>query len=99
MKLASFYEPGDLRLDEFAGEIVDMGEGADRLAGRPTACAHQLAMGYAFPGGFAEDLIMPREVLPVDGLNRIPDGLGFAEASFAELLALDLTSDPTTRSQ
>jgi L-iditol 2-dehydrogenase len=44
-------------------------------------------MGYQFAGGFAEHLIVPREVLAVNGLNRIPDGLSFAEASVAEPLA------------
>nr|WP_246287163.1 zinc-binding dehydrogenase [Schumannella luteola] len=32
-------------------------------------------------------MIVPREVLAVDGLNRIPEGLSFAEASLAEPLA------------
>jgi L-iditol 2-dehydrogenase len=59
----------------------------DCLAGHQAICPHQLSMGYQFAGGFAEHLIVPREVLAVDGLNRIPDGLSFAEASVAEPLA------------
>ena len=55
--------------------------------GRMTVCLHQKSMGYQFPGGFAEYMIVPREVLAVDGLNRIPDGLSFAEASVAEPFA------------
>ncbi len=43
--------------------------------------------GVPVPGGFAEYLIVPEVVLRVGGLNRIPDGLGFAEASLAEPLA------------
>ena len=44
-------------------------------------------MGYQYPGGFAEYMIVPRPVLAVDGLNRIPEGLSFAEASVAEPFA------------
>jgi len=70
---------------------------ADCLAGRPTVCAHQLSMGYQFPGGFAEYMIVPREVLRVDGLNRIPEGLGYAEASLAEPLACVLNGQELSR--
>ncbi len=162
MKVATFYAPGDIRLDdveeprvsagevkirvracsmcgtdvkisrsghpnmsppqvmghEIAGEITDVGEGVegwvagDRVqviaaipdgtceecrAGRMTVCPHQLSMGYQFPGGFAEYMIVPREVLAVDGLNRIPDGLGFAEASVAEPLACVLNGQELAR--
>ena len=167
MKVARFYAPGDIRLEdveeprvsagevkirvrncstcgtdvkifrsghpnmtppqvmghEIAGEIVDVGEGAvsasgegwavgDRvqviaaipdgtceycLAGMPAICPNQLSMGYQFPGGFAEFMIVPNEVLRVDGLNRIPDGLGFAEASLAEPLACVLNGQELAR--
>lgn len=162
MKVAKFYAPGDLRLEdideptvgagevkirvrncstcgtdvkifrsghpnmtppqvmghEIAGEIVDVGAGVegwapgdrvqviaaipdgtceDCLAGRMTICPHQLSMGYQFPGGFAEYMIVPREVLRVDGLNRIPDGVGFAEASLAEPLACVLNGQELAR--
>ncbi|TPW71002.1 zinc-dependent dehydrogenase [Schumannella sp. 10F1B-5-1] len=56
-------------------------------SGFPAVCRNQLSMGYQFAGGFAEHMIVPREVLAVDGLNRIPDTLSFAEASLAEPLA------------
>jgi L-iditol 2-dehydrogenase len=52
-----------------------------------TVCPNQVSMGYHFDGGFAEYMIVPPNVLAVDGLNRIPDGLSFAEASVAEPLA------------
>lgn len=55
--------------------------------GRMTVCANQESMGYQYDGGFAPYLTVPAKVLAVDGLNRIPDGLGFAEASVAEPLA------------
>lgn len=162
MKVARFYAPGDIRLEEapepvvspgevkirvvncstcgtdvkisrsghpnmsapqvmgheIAGVITDVGAGVDGwaagdrvqviaaipdgtcpdcLAGRQTVCPNQLSMGYQFPGGFAEFMIVPREVLRVDGLNRIPDDLGFAEASLAEPLACVLNGQELAR--
>ncbi|MFD6095873.1 zinc-dependent dehydrogenase [Nocardiopsis flavescens] len=55
--------------------------------GRFTVCSRQKSMGYHFDGGFAEYMIVPEAVLAVDGVNRIPEGLDFAEASVAEPLA------------
>lgn len=73
------------------------GSCADCEAGHLTVCPNQLSMGYQFPGGFAEYMIVPNEVLRVDGLNRIPDGLGFAEASLAEPLACVLNGQELAR--
>ena len=152
MKVARFYAPGDIRLEdvdepapgpdevkirvrncstcgtdvkilnnghpnmtppqvmghEIAGEVVEVGsdvsgwsvgEGVQVIAaipdgtceecrrGRMTVCTNQTSMGYQYPGGFAEYMIVPRAVLAVDGLNRIPAGLSFAEASVAEPFA------------
>jgi L-iditol 2-dehydrogenase len=70
---------------------------AECRAGHPAVCEHQLSMGYQFPGGFAEFMIVPRNVLAVDGLNRIPEGLGFAEASLAEPLACVLNGQELAR--
>lgn len=50
-------------------------------------CQNQTSVGYQYDGGFAEYMIVPPQVLKVDGLNRIPDGVGFDEASAAEPLA------------
>ena len=55
--------------------------------GRMSVCQNQTSVGYQYPGGFAEYMIVPRQVLAVDGLNRIPDGISFAEASVAEPFA------------
>lgn len=162
MKVARFYAPGDIRLEEtaepqvsdgevkirvrncstcgtdvkiqhsghpnmtppqvmgheIAGEITDVGAGVqgwavgdrvqviaaipdgtcpDCLAGHQTICPNQLSMGYQFPGGFAEFMIVPREVLAVDGLNLIPENIGFAEASLAEPLACVLNGQELAR--
>ncbi|TDE33575.1 zinc-dependent dehydrogenase [Actinomadura sp. 6K520] len=152
MKVARFYAPGDIRLEdapepapgpgelkirvrncstcgtdvkisrfghhhidpprvtghEIAGEVTEAGAGVtgwaagDRVQviaaipdgacpecrrGRMTVCDAQESMGYHYDGGFAEYMIVPAKVLAVDGVNRIPDGVSFAEASVAEPLA------------
>jgi L-iditol 2-dehydrogenase len=52
-----------------------------------TVCPNQESMGYHYDGGFAEFMVVPAKVLAVDGVNRLPDGVSFAEASVAEPLA------------
>ncbi|MEU8382386.1 zinc-dependent dehydrogenase [Streptosporangium sp. NPDC048865] len=161
MKVARFYAPGDIRVEEapepvagpgeikirvrncstcgtdakilkhghhhidpprvmgheIAGEVVeavDAGEWApgDRVQviaaipcgtcpecrrGRMTVCPNQESMGYHYDGGFAEYMIVPAKVLAVDGVNRIPDEIGFAEASVAEPLACVLNGQELAR--
>lgn len=55
--------------------------------GRHTVCSNQESMGYHYDGGFAEYMIIPESVLAVDGVNRVPENIDFAEASVAEPLA------------
>jgi len=50
-------------------------------------CQNQTSIGYQYDGGFAEYMIVPQQVLAVDGLNRIPENVGFDEASAAEPFA------------
>lgn len=162
MKVARFYAPGDIRLEdapepapgpgelkirvrncstcgtdvkisrfghhhiapprvmghEIAGEVAETGAGVagwtagDRVQviaaipdgtcaecrrGRRTVCAAQESMGYHYDGGFAEYMIVPAKVLAVDGVNRIPDGVSFAEASVAEPLACVLNGQEQAR--
>ena len=66
---------------------VPCGTCSDCTRGRQTICPNQTSVGYHYDGGFAEFLVVPEAVLAVDGLNRIPDGVSFAEASVAEPLA------------
>jgi len=66
---------------------VPCGACDDCRRGWRTICPNQVSMGYHHDGGFAEYMIVPRQVLAVDGVNRIPDRLSFAEASVAEPLA------------
>lgn len=162
MKIARFYAPGDVRLEEMdeptpapgevkirvrncstcgtdvkifnnghpnmtpprvmgheiAGEVVEVGDGisgwsrGDRVQviaaipdgtceecrrGRMSVCTNQTSMGYQYEGGFAEYMIVPRAVLAVDGLNRIPAGVSFAEASVAEPLACVINGQELAR--
>ncbi|MET7704737.1 zinc-dependent dehydrogenase [Micromonospora sp. NPDC005413] len=78
------WQPGD-RVQVIAA--IPCGTCAECRRGRMTVCPNQVSMGYHFDGGFAEYLVVPHNVLDVDGLNRIPEGLSFAEASVAEPLA------------
>jgi len=103
---------------EIAGQVVSVGEGVagwaegDRVQviaaipcgrcgecrrGRMTVCPNQESMGYQYDGGFAEFMVVPPSVLAVDGLGRIPDGVGFAEASVAEPLACVLNGQELAR--
>lgn len=88
------WAPGD-RVQVIAA--IPDGTCPECLAGHPAICPNQLSMGYQFAGGFAEYLIVPREALAVDGMNRIPDSLSFAEASVAEPLACVLNGQELAR--
>jgi L-iditol 2-dehydrogenase len=66
---------------------VPCGECYECRKGWMAVCENQTSIGYQYDGGFAEYMIVPRQVLKVDGLNRIPDNIGFDEASVAEPLA------------
>ncbi len=66
---------------------VPCGECHECRKGWMAVCQNQTSVGYQYDGGFAEYLVVPREVLKVDGLNRIPDAIGYDEASVAEPLA------------
>ena len=76
---------------------IPCGECPDCLRGWMTICPNQLSMGYHFEGGFAEYMIVPANVLKVDGVNRIPDGVTYAEASVAEPLACVLNGQELAR--
>ena len=103
---------------EVAGEVVEVGAGVEGWAsgdrvqviaaipdgtcaeckrGSMTVCPNQESIGYDYDGGFAEYMIVPAKVLAVDGLNRIPDGLSFAEASVAEPFACAINAQELAR--
>ena len=61
-------------------------------AGRQGICPNQTSMGYQYAGGFAEEMIIPEQVITANGVNEIPDSLSFEEASVAEPLACALNA-------
>jgi L-iditol 2-dehydrogenase len=60
--------------------------------GWQTVCPTQKAVGYHWDGGLAKYIIIPEEVLKVDGLNPIADHVSYAEASVAEPFACALNA-------
>ena len=78
------FQPGD-RVQVIAA--IPCGDCDDCLRGWHTICPHQESIGYDYDGGFAEYLVVPEKVLHVDGLNRIPEGVLYVEASLAEPFA------------
>jgi L-iditol 2-dehydrogenase len=96
-------ELGDAVAGWSAGDRVQViaaipcGKCAECRRGRMTVCPNQESMGYQYDGGFAEYMVVPAGVLAVGGLNRIPDGLGFDEASVAEPLACVLNGQELAR--
>jgi L-iditol 2-dehydrogenase len=55
-----------------------------------TNCAINYAIGYQFPGGFQERMILNATTLNYGPVTPVPDGLSFAEAAIAEPLACAL---------
>jgi L-iditol 2-dehydrogenase len=55
--------------------------------GQHTVCEDLESIGYQYDGGFAEFMRVPRKVLTVGGVNRIPEHVPFEEASLTEPLA------------
>ena len=60
--------------------------------GKIQICTNQLSMGYQFAGGFAEYMIIPNEVVRVNGVNPIPENLSYDEAAAAEPMACALNA-------
>jgi L-iditol 2-dehydrogenase len=65
--------------------------------GWPSVCPNQERIGYRYDGGFAELMRVPAKVLAVDGVNRLPEGLSFAEASVAEPLSCVINGQEQAR--
>jgi L-iditol 2-dehydrogenase len=55
--------------------------------GRGTNCRINYAIGYQFPGGFQERMLLNATTLAYGPVTPIPDTLSFAEAAIAEPLA------------
>jgi L-iditol 2-dehydrogenase len=57
---------------------------------RGTNCAINYAIGYQFPGGFQQRMLLNETTLAYGPVTPIPDHLSFAEAAIAEPLACAL---------
>jgi L-iditol 2-dehydrogenase len=76
---------------------IPCGQCEECRRGRMTVCPNQESMGYHYDGGFAQFMRVRAKVLAVAGLNRIPAGVGYAEASVAEPLACVLNGQELAR--
>ena len=88
------WSPGD-RVQVIAA--IPCGECEECRRGHFPVCPNQESMGYHYDGGFAEYMVVPAKVLRVNGLNRIPDNVSFAEASVTEPLACVLNGQELAR--
>jgi L-iditol 2-dehydrogenase len=90
----SGWRPGD-RVQVIAA--IPCGRCRQCLRGQMTVCPNQESIGYHYDGGFADFMLVPAKVLRVGGVNRIPEGLSFAEASVTEPLACVLNGQELAR--
>ena len=66
---------------------VGCGACAACISARPNRCPTLRTIGYAWEGGFAEQMAVPAEAVAQGNVCAIPDGLSAAEACLAEPLA------------
>lgn len=79
--VSSNWSPGD-RVQAISN--IPCGKCYECRRGWTQVCENQNSMGFQYDGGFAEFMIVPEAMLRANGLNRIPTGVDFAEASAAE---------------
>ena len=65
--------------------------------GAPNQCDHIGIFGFTHHGGFAQYLAVPAESVACGGVNLVPSGLSFVEATFAEPLACCLNGQELVR--
>lgn len=78
------FKPGDRVA---IGADVPCGECIFCRDGTANNCIVNYAMGYQFPGGFAEYLLVDPLVINYGPIHKIPDNLDYDEAALAEPLA------------
>lgn len=83
------FKPGDRVA---LGGDVPCGQCAFCIAGIGNNCAINYAMGYQFPGSFAEYVLLNKLVVEHGPVSRIPDHVSFEEAALAEPLACCLNA-------
>ena len=60
--------------------------------GRHNLCSNEFGLGHGVDGGFAEYVRLPRQIVRIGGVVRLPDGLPFEEAALAEPLSCGLAA-------
>ncbi|HEX73955.1 MAG TPA: alcohol dehydrogenase catalytic domain-containing protein [Dehalococcoidia bacterium] len=65
--------------------------------GAPNQCDHIGIFGFTHHGGFAQYLAVPTQSIACGGVNLIPSGITFVEATFAEPLACCLNGQELVR--
>ncbi len=74
------------------GADVPCGECAFCQAGIGNNCQINYAIGYQFPGGFAQYMPLNRTVIDYGPIHKIPEGMSYAEAAMAEPLGCVLNA-------
>lgn len=69
------------------------------LGGRHNLCRHEFGLAHGIDGGFAEYVRIPRQILNVGGVIKIPEGLSFELAALAEPLSCGLAALRTNKVQ
>ena len=65
--------------------------------GLPNLCEKFKAMGYEHPGGFAEFLSVPKEMLYDGSVNKLPENVSFDEGAVVEPFACALNGQELSR--
>lgn len=60
--------------------------------GRNSLCEHEFGLAHGIEGGFAEYVRLPREIVEIGGVVKLPDDLPFERAVLAEPLSCVLAS-------
>ncbi|MDH7555744.1 MAG: alcohol dehydrogenase catalytic domain-containing protein [Candidatus Methanosuratincola sp.] len=78
------YSVGD-RVQIFPG--VSCGSCHKCRTGRDNLCDKIKIIGFSYDGGFAELMKVPPELVRINGINKIPNGLSYEKATLTEPLA------------
>jgi threonine dehydrogenase-like Zn-dependent dehydrogenase len=65
--------------------------------GRHNLCEHEFGLAHGINGGFAEYVRLPREIVNIGGVVKLPDSLPFEKAVLAEPLSCVYASLKTCR--
>jgi len=60
--------------------------------GRHNLCMKEFGLGHGIDGGFAEYVKLPKQIVDIGGIVKIPDGLSYEKAVVAEPLSCGLAA-------